>query len=114
MKISLHGRGGLSFSAEGTDKETYRGLQTAGVWPLAGLKIAPGAPAPLTIRLISVGSLPPVLLGFLQEGVTRELGAVVRIEGNLPLPASCPEGAGQCPGDPFSRPWPPSARGGRR
>jgi archaemetzincin len=69
--------------------------------PLGGLKMAPGAPAPLTIRLISVGSLPPVLLGFLQEGVTRELGAVVRIEGNLPLPASCPEGAGQYQGEPF-------------
>jgi archaemetzincin len=41
------------------------------------------------------------LLGFLQEGLTRELGAVVRIEGNLPLPGSCAEGAGQCPGDPF-------------
>ena len=68
---------------------------------LAGLGGGPEAAAPLTIRLISVGSLPPVLLGFLQEGLTRELGAVVRIEGNLPLPASCPEGAGQCPGDPF-------------
>jgi archaemetzincin len=41
------------------------------------------------------------LLGFLQEGVTRELGAIVRIEGNLPLPASCAEGAEQYPGDPF-------------
>ena len=28
--------------------------------------------------------------GFLQEGVTRELGAAVRMGGNLPLPASCP------------------------
>lgn len=60
-----------------------------------------GAAAPLTIRLISVGSLPPILLGFLQEGITRELGAVVRREGNLPFPASCPEGAGQYPGEPF-------------
>ena len=48
-----------------------------------------------------MGSLPPVLLGFLQEGVPRELGAVVRMGGNLPLPASCPEGARHCPGDPF-------------
>jgi len=64
---------------------------------LAGL----GAAAPLTVRLISVGSLPPAILGFLQEGVTRELGAVVRMGGNLPLPASCPEGRSQYPGPPF-------------
>ena len=68
---------------------------------LAGLGVAPGAAAPLTIRLISVGSLPPVMLGFLQEGLTRELGAVVRMGGNLPLPASCPEGRSQYPGAPF-------------
>ncbi len=68
---------------------------------LVGLGAAPGAAAPLTIRLISVGSVPPVLLGFLQEGVTRELGAVVQMGGTLPLPPSCPEGAGQCPGDSF-------------
>jgi len=69
--------------------------------PLIGLMVVPATAAPLTIRLISVGSLPPVLLGFLQDGVTRELGAIVRMGGNLPLPASCPEGAGQYPGDPF-------------
>ena len=68
---------------------------------LAGLTIASGAAAPLTVRLISVGSLPPILLGFLQEGLARELGAVVRIAGNLPLPASCPEGRSQYPGEPF-------------
>ena len=68
---------------------------------LAGLGVAPGAAAPLTIRLISVGSLPPAMLGFLQEGLTRELGAVVRMGGNLPLPASCPEGRSQYPGAPF-------------
>jgi len=68
---------------------------------LAGLVVAPGAAAPLTVRLISVGSLPPAMLGFLQEGVTRELGAVVRMGGNLPLPASYPEGRSQYPGPPF-------------
>ncbi len=68
---------------------------------LAGLGVVPGTAAPLTLRLISVGSLPPVLLGFLQEGLTRELGAVVRMGGNLPLPASCPEGRSQYPGAPF-------------
>ena len=68
---------------------------------LAGLGVVPGAAAPLTLRLISVGSLPPVLLGFLQEGLTRELGAVVRMGGNLPLPVSCPEGRSQYPGAPF-------------
>jgi archaemetzincin len=73
------------------------------VLALAGLLVGPGAAtaAPLTIRLISVGSVPPVLLGFLQEGVTRELGAVVQMGGILPLPASCLEGAGQCQGGPF-------------
>lgn len=68
---------------------------------LAGLGVIPGAAAPLSIGLISVGSLPPVLLGFLQEGLRRELGAAVRMGKNLPLPASCPEGRGQYPGDPF-------------
>jgi archaemetzincin len=68
---------------------------------LAGQGAAPGAAAPLTVRVISVGSLPPAMLGFLQEGLTRELGAVVRMGGNLPLPASCPEGASQYPGDPL-------------
>ena len=73
-------------------------------WPflaLAGLGVAPGAAAPLTVRLISVGSLPPAMLGFLQEGLRRELGAVVRMGGNLPLPASCPEDRSQYPGAPF-------------
>jgi archaemetzincin len=68
---------------------------------LAGLGVVPEAAAPLTIRLISVGSLPPAMLGFLQEGLTRELGADVRMGGNLPLPASCPEGRSQYPGAPF-------------
>jgi archaemetzincin len=62
---------------------------------------APGRNAPLAIRLVTVGSLPPVMLGFLQEGLRRELGAAVRMEGNLPLPASCPEGRSQYPGEPF-------------
>jgi archaemetzincin len=61
----------------------------------------PGRAAPLTIRLVSVGSLPPAMLGFLREGLTRELGAAVRMGGNLPLPSSCPEGRSQYPGEPF-------------
>ena len=68
---------------------------------LAGLGVASGAAAPLTVRLVSVGSLPPAMLGFLQEGLRRELGAVVRMAGNLPLPASCPEGHSQYPGEPL-------------
>ena len=68
---------------------------------LAGLGVAPGRAVPLTIRLVTVGSLPPAVLGFLQEGLKRELGAAVRMGGNLPLPASCPEGRSQYPGEPF-------------
>ena len=68
---------------------------------LAGLGAASGVAAPFTIRLLSVGSLPPAMLGFLQEGLTREMGAVVRMAGNLPLPASCPEGRSQYPGAPL-------------
>ena len=68
---------------------------------LAGLGVVPGTTAVFTVRLVSVGSLPPALLDFLQEGVTRELGAAVRMGGNLPLPASCPEGRSQYPGEPF-------------
>ena len=68
---------------------------------LAGLGGIPETAAPLAIRLISVGSLPPPLLGFLQEGLRRELGAVVQMGGNLPLSASCPEGRSQYPGAPF-------------
>jgi archaemetzincin len=55
----------------------------------------------LKIKLVSVGSLPPPLLSFLQEGLVRELGAAVRVGGNLPLPASCAEGRRQYPGEPF-------------
>ncbi len=51
-----------------------------------------GQAAPLKIKLVSVGTLPPPLLSFLQEGLARELGAVVQVGGNLPLPADCPEG----------------------
>lgn len=61
----------------------------------------PGAAAVFTVRLVSVGSLPPALLGFLEEGLRRELGAAVRMGGNLPLPASYPEGRSQYPGAPF-------------
>jgi archaemetzincin len=63
--------------------------------------LAPGAGAVFSVRLVSVGSLPPALLGFLQEPLTRELGAAVRMGGNLPLPGACPEGLGQCQGAPF-------------
>ena len=69
---------------------------------LAGLMVVPATAAPVTVRLVSVGSLPPALLGFLQEGVRRELGAAVRMGGNLPLPASCPEGLQPVSGRPFS------------
>jgi archaemetzincin len=61
----------------------------------------PEQAAPLTIRLVTVGSLPPAVLGFLAEGLRRELGAAVRMGGNLPLPASCPEGLSRYPGEPF-------------
>jgi archaemetzincin len=67
------------------------------LFALAGLDAA----AVVRVRLVSVGSLPPALLGFLQEGVTRELGAAVRMGENLPLPASCPEGFSQYPGASF-------------
>ena len=68
---------------------------------LIGLMVFPATAAALTVRLVTVGSLPPALLGFLQEGLGRELGAAVRMGGNLPLPASCPEGCSQYPGAPF-------------
>jgi archaemetzincin len=64
---------------------------------LAGLRAA----HVFTVRLVSMGSLPPALLGFLQEGVSRELGAAVRMGGNLPLPAACSEGLSQYPAAPF-------------
>jgi len=69
--------------------------------PLIGLMVVPATAVPLAVRLVSVGSLPPALLGFLQEGVARELGAAVRMGGDLPLPASCPEGLSQYPSEPF-------------
>jgi archaemetzincin len=68
---------------------------------LPGPGEAPEAAASLTVRLVSVGTLPPALLGFLEEGIRRQLGAIVRSGGNLPLPASCPEGRSQYPGAPF-------------
>jgi archaemetzincin len=75
------------------------------LWPLMlaliGLMVVPATAGPVTVRLVSVGSLPPVLLGFLQEGLTRQLGAAVRMGGNLPLPASCPAGLSQYPAAPF-------------
>jgi archaemetzincin len=63
--------------------------------------LAPGAAAVVTVRLVSVGSLPPAMLGFLQVGLRRAMGATVELGGNLPLPASCPEGLSQYPGAPF-------------
>jgi archaemetzincin len=68
---------------------------------LVGLGAVTGQAAPLTIKLCSVGTLPPPLLSFLQEGLGRELGAVVQVGGNLPLPALCAEGRRQFPGEPF-------------
>ena len=75
------------------------------LWPLMlaliGLMVVPATAGPFTVRLVSVGSLPPAMLGFLQEGLSRQLGAAVRMGGNLPLPASCPEGRSQYPAAPF-------------
>jgi archaemetzincin len=68
---------------------------------LVGLLTVTGHAAPLKLKLVSVGSLPPPLLNFLQEGLTRELGAVVQVGGNLPLPAARSEGRRQYPGEPF-------------
>jgi archaemetzincin len=68
---------------------------------LVGLWAGTGHAAPLKVKLVSVGSLPPPLLSFLQEGLARELGAEVQVGGHLPLPASCPEGRRQYLGDPF-------------
>ena len=69
---------------------------------LVGLVAVPAtAAAPLTIRLIAVGSVPPVMMEFLQEGLRQELGADVRLGESLPMPASCPEGRKQYPAEPF-------------
>jgi archaemetzincin len=68
---------------------------------LVGLGAGSAIAAPLKIRLISVGSLPPAMLGFLQEGLSRELGADVKVGKNLPLPESSPEGLRQYRGEPF-------------
>jgi archaemetzincin len=68
---------------------------------LVGLGAGSAIAAPLKIRLISVGSLPPAMLGFLQEGLSRELGADVKVGENLPLPESSPEGLRQYRGEPF-------------
>jgi archaemetzincin len=68
---------------------------------LIGLVVVPATAAVVTVRLVSVGSLPPALLGFLQEGVRREMGTVVALGGNIPLPASYPEGLSQYPGAPL-------------
>ena len=54
--------------------------------PLIGLMVVPATAAPLTVRLVSVGSLPPALLGFLQEGVRRETGRRGP-DGGEPAPA---------------------------
>jgi archaemetzincin len=66
---------------------------------LMGLWTLPGTAAPLNIRLIPLGSLPPAMLGFLQEGLAKQLGAVVRIGQSLPFPPSCPEGLRQYPAE---------------
>ena len=69
---------------------------------LVGLVAVPAtAAAPLTIKLIAVGPVPPAMMEFLQEGLRRELGADVRLGGSLPMPASCPEGRKQYPAEPF-------------
>ena len=68
---------------------------------LVGLWAVAGNAAPLTVRLVPVGSLPPPLLGFLQEGLSRELGAAVQMGENLTLPVSADKGRRQYPGEPF-------------
>jgi archaemetzincin len=68
---------------------------------LAGLWAVTGNAVPLKIKLVAVGSLPSPLLSFLLEGLAQELGAVVEVAENLPLPASCPEGQQQYLGDLF-------------
>jgi archaemetzincin len=68
---------------------------------LVGLWAGAGHAAPLTIRMVPVGTLPPPLLGFLQEGLHRELGAAVKVTANLSLPVSANEDRRQYPGKPF-------------
>ncbi len=68
---------------------------------LVGLGAVTANAAALKIKLVPMGTLPPPLLSFLQEGLAQELGAVVQVAGNLPLPGSCPEGRSQCLGEPF-------------
>jgi len=68
---------------------------------LVGLAAGSAAGAPLTLRLMAVGSAPPAMMGFLQEGLRRELNADVRLGEGLPMPASCPEGRPQYPAEPF-------------
>ncbi len=68
---------------------------------LVGLWAGAGPAAPLAIRLVPVGTLPPPLLGFLQEGLSRELGATVLVTPNLPLPVPGDEVRRQYPGEPF-------------
>ena len=64
------------------------------LWPLMlaliGLMVVPATADPLTVRLVSVGSLPPAMLGFLQEGVTREMGAAVRMGRTRPCRGPAP------------------------
>ena len=43
--------------------------------------------APRRIILVSCGMVPPAVLGCLQEGLTKELGAEVSQAGAMPLPA---------------------------
>ncbi|MEJ2672590.1 MAG: archaemetzincin family Zn-dependent metalloprotease [Deltaproteobacteria bacterium] len=68
---------------------------------LAGLGAVAGNAAPLSVRVVPMGSLPPPLLGFLQEGLAQELGAEVSLTENLPLPDFRHEGLRQYRGEPF-------------
>jgi archaemetzincin len=70
-------------------------LAQVGLWAGAGNAV------PVAIRLVPVGTLPPPLLGFLQEGLHRELGAAVNVTANLPVPVSAAEDRRQYPGEPF-------------
>ena len=81
---------------------------------LAGLGAVPAAAAVFTVRLVSVGSLPPAMLGFLQEGVRRELGAAVRMGGTFPCRPPAPRAAASIRAPLFWRRWRPPARPGMR
>lgn len=70
---------------------------------LIGLRTITGDAAAFQIKLVPMGTLPPALLTFLQEGLARELSAAVTMTKNLPLPVTPHEGRRQYPGELFVR-----------